>query len=94
VKAQLEQEAAENRDRVTRATTAKIRKLTDGATRGQGELDEAAMEALASKIAGLVSPWEAAALLATVRELLPPYVARHIQERPAGRGSPPASQGR
>ncbi len=71
VKARIDQDAAADRQRAASANVRKLRKLTAGADPG---MDELAMDALAARIAGLVT-LDPQANAALIREMLPAYLA-------------------
>ncbi len=71
VKARIDQDAAADRQQAASANVRKLRKLTAGADPG---MDELAMDALAARIAGLVT-LDPQANAALIREMLPAYLA-------------------
>jgi hypothetical protein len=79
-KARIDQESAAHRDKAARQAARRLRALVAESVRGEGELDDMAMEALTAKVAALVS-LDPANNRALMRELLPAYVAQQIRER-------------
>ena len=71
VKASIDQEATAQRQQAASANVKKLRKLTADANPG---MDELALDALATRIAGLIT-LDPPANAALIREMLPAYLA-------------------